>query len=254
MIKILAIGNSFSSDTTAYLHAIAESAGVETKVGNLYIGGCPLVKHWENIESGAEAYAYLENGEPTGRMVSINNMLAEDDWDFVTLQQASYHSGMPETFYPYITQVSGFVREKCPRAEQMINETWAYDTDSKHAHFPNYQKSQPAMYHLLKNAYSEAAKKLGLRVIPVGDVIQELRKSPLFQKEHVGYSLTRDGFHLSLTYGRYAAAATWFEKLTGVSVYEAPFTPQGAEIYKINVIKKCVRKIISEYPEPILEA
>jgi len=42
-MKILAIGNSFSQDSTAYVEDIAESAGRrEIVAANLYIGGFPL--------------------------------------------------------------------------------------------------------------------------------------------------------------------------------------------------------------------
>lgn len=42
MLRILAVGNSFSEDATYYLHQILEIAGVENQVVNLYIGGCSL--------------------------------------------------------------------------------------------------------------------------------------------------------------------------------------------------------------------
>ena len=38
-MKILAIGNSFSRDATAYLHQLLNSCGVDNRVVNLYIGG-----------------------------------------------------------------------------------------------------------------------------------------------------------------------------------------------------------------------
>ena len=53
MMKVLAIGNSFSQDATHYLHKIAASDGVEMKVVNLYIGGCSLEQHWKNIQADA---------------------------------------------------------------------------------------------------------------------------------------------------------------------------------------------------------
>ena len=45
MMKILAIGNSFSEDASAYIHQMAESAGYDVQIVNLYIGGCPLERH-----------------------------------------------------------------------------------------------------------------------------------------------------------------------------------------------------------------
>ena len=65
MINILAIGNSFSQDATHYLHQIAGADGVETKVVNLYIGGCSLERHWANVQSGAKDYL---SGERRGVM------------------------------------------------------------------------------------------------------------------------------------------------------------------------------------------
>ena len=45
-MKILAIGNSFSTDCMQYLYDIARSGGVEEIVlGNLYYGGCSLAQH-----------------------------------------------------------------------------------------------------------------------------------------------------------------------------------------------------------------
>lgn len=45
--------------------------------------------------------------------------------------------------------------------------------------------------------------------------------------------LTRDGYHLSLTLGRYTAACTWFEALIrpvfGVSVKKNPCRLQGTD-------------------------
>ena len=49
MIKVLAIGNSFSSDATRYLYQIARADKVDMKVVNLFIGGCPLSYHYSNI-------------------------------------------------------------------------------------------------------------------------------------------------------------------------------------------------------------
>ena len=54
--KILAIGNSFSEDATYYLHQLTKAARISTRVVNLYIGGCSLERHWQNMESGEAAY------------------------------------------------------------------------------------------------------------------------------------------------------------------------------------------------------
>ena len=51
----------------------------------------------------------------------------DDDWDVITLQQASHFSGVEETYFPYVETLAAFVRERHPRAKLFINETWAYE-------------------------------------------------------------------------------------------------------------------------------
>ena len=88
-LKILAIGNSFSQDAARYLHAMAESAGQKLKIVNLYIGGCPLERHWDNVVNDAAEYSHEVNGAERDQWCSIRQALQEDVWDIVTLQQAS---------------------------------------------------------------------------------------------------------------------------------------------------------------------
>ena len=75
--KILVIGNSFGEDATHFLHDLALTRGINTKVVNLYIGGCSLERHWRNIENEAKDYEYQLNGRATGNKVSIQDALAE---------------------------------------------------------------------------------------------------------------------------------------------------------------------------------
>ena len=69
-MNILAIGNSFSTDAMRYLHEIAMADGEKITTVNLYIGGCPLDLHEENIKNDARAYSIEYNGETTGFSVS----------------------------------------------------------------------------------------------------------------------------------------------------------------------------------------
>jgi hypothetical protein len=43
----------------------------------------------------------------------------------------------------------------------------------------------------------------------------------------VNRELTRDGFHLNYTIGRYIAACTWLEALTGISATGLKTRPKG---------------------------
>lgn len=248
MLKILAIGNSFSQDATAYLHQIAKSAGTDIKIVNLYIGGCSLQQHCLNIKGDLAEYAYELNGMGTGKIVTLREGLVSDKWDIVTMQQASYHSGVIDAYYPFITELSDYVKKYVPLARQMIHQTWAYETDSTHSAFPIYGCNQRKMYEMLKAAYKEVSEKLKLKLIPSGDLIQELRAVPEFDYANGKPSLCRDGFHLHLLYGRYAVNALWFEKLCGGNIYAAPFVPEQS-VYgemtpeQLEVIKATVHNL-----------
>lgn len=236
-MRTLSIGNSFSQDACAYLHQIAESAGVALECVNLYIGGCSLETHAANLASGEKNYSLEINGVPTGKYVSINEMLEEGGFDVVTLQQASHFSGLRETYYPYIEALAEAVRDAMPDCRLMIHETWAYEIDSGHGSFVNYGKDQRVMYEKLHSAYYEAAKLLDCDIIPVGDTIQHLRETCAeFDRSAGGVPLTRDGFHLSIPQGRMTAGYVWLETLCGVSCENAGFIPDGLDENNVRLV------------------
>ena len=252
MTSILAIGNSFSQDATHYLHQIAEADGVETKVVNLYIGGCNLERHWANVQSGAKDYLYELNGSSMERYVSVQEALQEEKWDYIITQQASHDSGWAETYEPFLGNLTGYIREQVPGAEILVQETWAYEIDSTHANFPRYHNSQQEMYERLHKAYGEAACRHGLKLIPCGDIIQNLRKLSPFDYEKGGISLGRDGFHMNYIYGRYALALTWYKTITGNSVADNTYIPETsfapdekANVELLGVIRELVERTLS---------
>lgn len=252
MVKILAIGNSFSEDATYYLHALASAGGKQTKVVNLYIGGCSLKTHWENILADAPLYLREENGNCSGPYVSIRQALEEDDWDFIVTQQASHFSGMPESYHPFLEQIVSYIRGLCPSARLLLQETWAYDPDSTHDWFPAYHNSQAEMYDRLKSAYCNAAQSVCVDLIPSGDVIQYLRERPPFNYTAGGYSLCRDGFHMSFVHGRFLLAAIWYVRLLGEDILKNPFVPvtdltqdEAADPERLSTIRQAVAKLVS---------
>ena len=100
-LKILAIGNSFSQDATAYLEPMAESAGMAVMVRNLCYPGCSLQQHYQFYREQSKVYDYEENGCPTDKdKHSLGEALDKECWDIVTLQQCSTNSGLAETYEP----------------------------------------------------------------------------------------------------------------------------------------------------------
>ena len=227
-MKILSIGNSFSVDCQRYLPDLFKNAVIELYAGNMYLGGCSLETHYNNMVSDEPAYEYYVNNVSMGRC-RISTALKDADWDYITLQQASHFSGQADTYFPYIAELAKHIAACCPKAKLIINETWAYEYDSTHQAFINYDCSRPKMYSALIDAYENAARKLKIPIIPTGKAVEAARALNDFDPQAGGLALTRDGFHLSYVYGRYLAAAVWFETLTGSDIRNNSFIPSDYE-------------------------
>lgn len=223
-LKVLAIGNSFSQDATEYLWDIAKDGGVEKIIiGNLYIGGCALDKHYSNIKANSGAYKYYKN--TNGRWtetanVSVLKGLQDEEWDIVTVQQASGSSGVATSYAP-LAKILEFLAENEPNADVYWHLTWAYQQNSTHSSFPTYGKDQMKMYDAILKAYDSKVKvqESIVGTIPSGTAVQNLRSS------YIGDTITRDGYHMSYDYGRYTVALTWFAYLTGGDVDKVDWLP-----------------------------
>ena len=139
-MKLLCIGNSFTASLRSDLPPMAAAEGRELLFANLYIGGCPLRRHAENLERSAadpsfKPYRAQCFGFPAGSGlegefdVSANELLARGDWDVVTVQQASHESWDYANYQPWGHAVVEAVRAACPRAEVVVQQTWAYRSD-----------------------------------------------------------------------------------------------------------------------------
>lgn len=248
-MKLLSIGNSFSQDAHKWLFDICKSAGKEIYNANLYYGGCSLYGHWNFYVNDQAEYDYEIKGEPT-RKISLREALSMEDWDVITIQQVSTNSGKYETYQPFLSDLISVVKEYRPNAKLYVHKTWAYESDFEREDFKNlYNGDQHLMYEQLCDANKQAADCINAQVIPSGDVIQYLRdNTPQFDYKNGGLSLNRDGFHLTLNYGRYAAGLTWYVKLLDGDVNKVDFIPSvdGMTTDKeiIDVIKNAVNTVV----------
>ena len=210
-MKILSIGNSFSCDAQRYLYRIAKKDGVNIKAVNLFIGGCSLRTHYLNILQDSVAYAFQFNGEDTGLKVSISQALASDDWDVVTLQQASHFSSNFDTYIPYLEYVAEYVKKYCPRAKIYIHQTWAYENNSERLKNAGYECAED-MFKAIEESYAKAADCIKADgIIPCGKAMYNATQFGI-EKIH------RDTFHASLGVGRYLLGLTWYKKLLGKDI------------------------------------
>lgn len=234
MLKILALGNSFSWDSTTYLDRVAS----DLYVRNLHIGGCSLEMHVDKIRNKKAWYEYQAQGVKIGEAtVSANAIIPSEKWDYITVQQASHYSGIYETFNPYLGEVLDFIRQNSPDAKIVWHQTWAYAKDSTHGGFASYNHDQELMWSKIEECSYRAVKEHNLDgIIRVGEAIQTLRRTLTPD----GTDFCRDGFHLSYDYGRYAAAYVW-AKFFGAEITD--FMPEGADPARIAEIRRVIDEL-----------
>jgi len=67
----------------------------------MYIGGCDLDKHLNNMKSDNAAYEYrkVKDGKKVNKNgYRLSDALIDEKWDYISLQQASGKSGKYETY------------------------------------------------------------------------------------------------------------------------------------------------------------
>lgn len=245
VLKILAIGNSFSDDSMQYVYQVAKDAGIENiKLGKLYIGGCSLATHLANAKADKSAYDYKTNTSGTWDAQgnkSIKFAVESDDWDFITFQQVSGQSGIAST-YDDLYELIKIVEPLNPSARLAWHMTWAYQKGSGHSDFGKYNKDQMTMYNAIVSAVNTKILTIDNIeiVIPSGTAIQNVRTS------FIGDTLTRDGYHLSYGIGRYIAAMAYVKALTGLSIDNSITRPDDVDSYELKAIIESVNNAIDK--------
>ena len=208
VLRVLAIGNSFSVDAVEqHLYELAQAQGDSLVIGNAYIGGCSLDRHWNNVQTGKRDYQYRKvvGGTLTNRKnACIEEIVMDEPWDIVTLQQCSPTSGL-DTSYTHLYDLADYVRKMGTNLQVKLgfHKTWAYAKNSTHKAFPNYGKSQFRMFRAIQEAvHKEVLPEVFSFVIPSAEAIQ-------YGRTLLADTLNRDGYHLSRPFGRYLAACVW---------------------------------------------
>ncbi len=239
-MNILCIGNSFSQDSTRYLHRIARAGGVLLNVCNLYVSGCTLAQHYQFMMADSDEYELEYNGELTKFKVSLKQALTNREWDYISFQQASHKCTDAESYEPYLSQLCAYAKKLCPKAKIIIHQTWAYEEGSNRLCNMLGYKLQKDMYADLEKAYEKAASAIGADlIVPSGKMMQELIANGISP-------IHRDTFHLSYGIGRYASALLWYKILTNADASANTFNDFDEEIddETIQIIKKCVDKCL----------
>ena len=215
LVKVLAIGNSFSQDAVEqYLYELAAAQGDSLVIGNAYIGGCSIDTHYDNLINKKPAYVYRKvvgGVRAVRNKATLQSIIRDEQWDIITLQQASQLSGISSSF-SNLAQLKRLILSYTTNlhVQFMWHMTWAYSESLTEERFAPYDYDQRKMYSAIVSTMLNVLPAIGgfVRIIPSGIAIQLARY-------RLGDVLNRDGYHLSYTLGRYTAACTWCEVLTG---------------------------------------
>ena len=224
-MRILAIGNSYSSDGLVWLYQILQDLGEKNVfIRNMYISGCSLDRHAKCVREHLPDYRQDENGNGTWTPVPEQTLFSAFDggeWDYISLQQQSGGSGLPET-YGELDFLLDFVKEHANENAKLVWQmTWAYPAHNDTEAFAPYGFDHSKMYQAIVNTVKEKIvnRKEFAKIVPSGTAVENLY--PRF-----GERLYRDHLHLSYDFGRYVAALTWAKTLTGKSLKNVRFAPE----------------------------
>jgi len=246
-LKILSIGNSFSVDTMQHMANIALALGVKKiKLGNLYVGGCSIRKHYYHASNDLPAYKYYVNtgnGWEVTPEYKISDAIVSEQWDWISIQHGtgdgSYYT-KPES-YQDLPKLIQYVKEMAwPGVKLAFNMTWVGESDHTHREIVSYGGNQLLIYQKI----AELTRNLILPmaeiqcVSPTGTAIQNARTAGLGL-------LTRDGYHLSYDLGRYIAGMTFLKALTGVDIRGLTWAPEGIGEFERKVAIESANQAIA---------
>ena len=245
-IRVLAIGNSFSEDAVEQnLYEMAREAGYELIIGNAYRGGQGLESHWNVVNQKKADFEYRKvvRGQKTNRtQVLLDDIVTDEPWDIITFQQVSQDAGLYSTYFPYLRYLIRYVNDLSTASEVRygFHQTWAYSKNSTHGGFANYDRDQLKMYRAIVSAVRQAVRSSAelTFVVPSGSAIQNARTSGL------GDYMNRDGYHLDYNVGRYTAACTWLETITGVSPTEITYRPSTVSADQASIVRKAAHDAV----------
>ena len=240
-IKVLSMGHSFSKDAMEkYLWNMFDAAGYdEIVLAFMYIGGCPLEKHWVNVQQNKADYEYFKNTD--GKWVVKQNVapkyaIADEDWDYVTFQPSPEYGGGPSVCdgkndYDAFDNLVAWVGYSATNPDVQVHYhlTWAFATDCRLWCFAYHNYDQMKMY----NDLIAATKKYILPneevkgVIPCISSIQNARTSYLGDTFNLpgNNDPEADGYHLN-DQGDYVASLTWFAYFSGQPASSMTYIPE----------------------------
>ena len=120
-LKVLMIGNSFSDSVGVFLPRIVKAAGHKLELTGVFIGSCSLERHSKNLDAAEKDPSFApyritvwnsdKPNKPVVRKGNVNELLAQNQYDVITIQQGGSRAPFRESFHPYLEHILDYIRK-----------------------------------------------------------------------------------------------------------------------------------------------
>ena len=239
-MNILMIGNSFCTYYVQELAGMLAADGIKANVCSVYYSGCTLEKHWQWWKSGKANYTYYvadENGRVGTDDVNLEYCLLQENWDFISLQEASgkAHKTDGEAHMNgtqlYWQELLAYLLEQFPQSRIGWHQTWTYQVDYGKSDFPmtpELQEERQVQHDIFAKGICDYFQGEVER-IPSGRAWQNARSK--YGYDYLCCRLAKgsgkgDGYHDGdVGGGQYLNACVWYEVITGKSCLKNTYRP-----------------------------
>ena len=139
-LKVLSIGNSFSASAARTFPWVTGSVpGCRVILTNASIGGCSLERHWKEWSQAEKnpkykpyGFCVIDSAKLPGKIKynrgNVNELIKNNKYDIITIQQVSTQSWVKGSFYPELDKLianlkNDHVAQKAKwEAEKMVRE------------------------------------------------------------------------------------------------------------------------------------
>lgn len=233
-IKILSIGDICAVSAQRCLAKIARCDGVEITCGVMSLPDADLATHADAIISDLPVYTFDYCSDGSIRINSEENcgfsyVLSMFDWDYITVNQRIDIADKEDTYFPYINEISDFIKQKCPDAKLVINEPWAL------------LSNHSDMSTRIREISIAIAENTNINIVfPVGEVWEKIRL------QHPELKLSTDDVKSSRL-GDFVSGAVWYEILTGNSIVKNNYRVPFVNSESVEKLRTVVHEVTEKY-------